>query len=469
MTKAKCTCPSALFLSGVFILALVCSPGLLRAGYKDDIDYTKLANELGAAVPTGAGVDVSQVEAEDPEDSGNYAPDASNAQFTSPNKTFTLMSGASGTSNHATTVGRNFYGKTTSISPGILIIDNWLAGDWLFSGFLKTGSSDEPAVETRRIQNSSWIGSSASEDALRRFDYTINRDNYVAVVALNNGSGTSIPALLAHNYNGITVGRSDGNHSRGTTTFDVSGRVKPDIVAPRTATSYATPVVGAAAALLLETVDNNASLANAGNSEAIKAILMAGATKDEFPGWDRTTTRPLDEIYGAGELNIYNSYHILVAGEQEASVVQDVDAIGWVFDATPADTADKLYYFFEVDAGESISDFSVILAWNRIITDGQPGGANWGSPDASLADLDLKLYDATGFTLGSLLDSSLSDVDNVEHIFQELLGSGRYALEISSDTANMDFAIAWVPEPATVLLMTLGLAAVLSAKRGRKA
>ena len=49
------------------------------------------------------------------------------------------------------------------------------------------------------VANFSWIGTYGTttphdNDALRRFDYMINRDNLVAVVAVNNGAGTPIPA-----------------------------------------------------------------------------------------------------------------------------------------------------------------------------------------------------------------------------------------------------------------------------------
>lgn len=464
MSKRKCR---KLFLAA---LVMFCSCAVASGAYKDDIGYTKLADELGGGVPTGAGIGVSQVEA--PEGEGDYTPYASDAQFTG--KTITLMSGASGTSSHATTVGKYFYGNTTSVAPGVTAIDSWEANDWLQSGFLWAITSVEPEEETRRVQNHSWIhpgfGGTTDQDVLRRFDYTINRDNYVAVVGVNNGDSTSVPRILSNSYNAISVGRWDGKHSHGFTSIDVAGRIKPDIVVPLTATSWATPVVGAAAALLLETVDDNTPiLDNAGHSETIKALLMAGATKDEFAGWGRTTTRPLDDVYGAGELNIYNSYHILVAGEQEASTSGLVESTGWDFDETPA-LSEKLYYFFELQ--DDLSNVSAILTWNRQITDGKPG-PNWGDPLAFVADLDLRLYSADGFTLDALVDASLSTVDNVEHIYQTYLASGRYALEISSDTAGTEFAMAWygvmIPEPSTLLLCAGGLIAVLRRRRRRTA
>ena len=164
---------------------------------------------------------------------------------------------------------------------------------------------------------------------LRRLDYVINRENVLVVVGQSNGNSTTLPKLLGQSYNALSVGRSDGNHAHGFTTDDGSGRIKPEIVSPNTATSWATPTVGSAAALLLETaiVEGNA---DAEENETVRALLMAGATKLEFVDvWDRTTSRPLDDHYGAGELNIYRSYQILASGQQAASDTADVALNGW--------------------------------------------------------------------------------------------------------------------------------------------
>ncbi|MCE5327184.1 MAG: PEP-CTERM sorting domain-containing protein [Planctomycetaceae bacterium] len=441
----------------------------VQATYLDDVGYTALVAELGTGVPTGAGISMSQVEAASSE---NYSPDTAASAFWG--KTFTLMSGASGVSSHATTVGTYLYGNS-GMAKGVTAIKNWEANDWVSSGFLKTGTNSSPALETQRVQNNSWVGSfgndDTDQDAVRRFDFTINRDNYVAVVGLNNGSNTTVPNLLAANYNAITVGVSSGIHSRGTTLIDTKGRVKPDIVAPAAYTSYATPIVGAAAAILLQKADSSSIYTNARNSESIKAILMAGATKEEFATWDRTQTRPLDDIYGAGELNVYNSYHILAAGEQNASTSSDAHTTGWDFDA--CSSSQNKYYFIDVGAGTSLTDVSIILTWNRVITDGIQGG-NWGSPQASLADLDLYLYSAEGYSVRINMDRSISDYDNVEHIYQPNLSAGRYAIVVTSSSAtSTDFSLAWrstveiIPEPATLLLI-VGVGGVLLLKGRRR-
>ncbi|MDZ7617637.1 MAG: PEP-CTERM sorting domain-containing protein [Patescibacteria group bacterium] len=463
-------CRLARFLLLSFLAASV---SVASGDWKADIGYTQLLAELGAATPTGANVTASIVEASVNQLSTDYyAVDTTNSQFAG--KTITFKSGTWATSGHATNVGSYLFGNTSSLAAGIIEVDNWEANNWIFTGFLNTGSSLEPAVETRDVQNHSWIGNMTTTagdiDVIRRFDYTIERDNYVAVVGMNNNFSTTVPSLLGHSYNAISVGRSDGSHSAGFTRFDGVGRVAPDIVAPASATSYATPMVGSAAALLLDAAAGNSAYANASNSITVKALLMAGATKDEFPAWDRTPTRPLDEVYGAGELNVYRSYQTLVAGEQDASLTSLVGLTGWDYGTT---TGNDLLWFFEVGSGLVLDELSAVLTWNRVITDGITG-AGWGDPQSYLANLDLELWSASGFTLDTQLDYSASEVDNVEHIYMQNLAAGRYAFLLPGVGAGTDFALAWyggatspIPEPSTVLLLFVGLGAILTLRRRR--
>jgi hypothetical protein len=429
------------------------------ADYKDEMGYTALKLELGAAMPTGAGISVSQVEA--PESTGSpgpYLPDTSNSEFSG--KSFTTKSGFASVSGHATSVALNFYGNATSIAPGISAIDNYEANDWVGSGYLRTGTALAPKTELRRIENHSWIGDAGSSnvDILRRLDLAINRDKFIAVVGMNNGSGTAVPGLLDASFNGITVGLSNGNHSQGGTTLDNPGgsttpRIKPDIVAPASLgfTSFATPVVSASAALLLQEAGSNP---NASRSESIKAVLLAGATK-----MNPAIAQHLDPVFGAGELNIFNSYHILAQSEQNASNVSTVAPIGWDLNNT---SSSSLLYFFDVPTGSP--SLSSILTWNRHVT--QSGSLL----TPSLSNLDLKLFSATGFSLGTQVDSSASTVDNVEAIYEPNLPAGRYAFQVVlTSGADTDFAFAFmIPEPSELVLM-LGSATMFGALRWRRA
>jgi hypothetical protein len=429
------------------VCAVVCT-GTASAGYKDDIGWTKLAAELGGALPNGAGVGVSQVEA--PESAGNFGPNTAAADFTG--KTFTLKSGPAGNSGHATLVAGYYYGLS-GIASGVQSIDLYEANNWIGAGFLKTNTTAAPATETRSIQSHSWVAPtfSSAVDALRRLDFAIQQDEFLAVVGLNNGNAGSVPALLAGNYNGLSVGLTNGGHSYGTNTADGAGRTKPELVAPESFTSFSTPMVSATAAMLHQVAPTNGR-----KVVALKSILLAGATKTQFPGWSRTTTRPVDTIYGAGQVNAYRSYHILNAGEQNASGAVSVGARGWDLNTTAA--AGRLY-FFDVPAGNTASDFSVLLTWNRVVADGNPLPTQWSSPTSSLANLTLKLYAATGFAVGSLVDSSESTVDNIEHIYRPLLAPGRYALEVTSPTTGVEYGVAWYSQPTITVAATTANAA----------
>jgi hypothetical protein len=465
------------------VLALL--GGRARASYLDDIGLTQLQAEQGSALASGTGMRVCQVEAELDANTQSYTPDPNS--FVS-GKVFNFKSGTYAPSWHATDVGEYFYG-TWGAAPGISTVDVYAANSpaaplgWMGNGFLNTGNARSlPNVEAGRIENHSWVGaitpSSSNTEILRRLDYAINRDGFLAVVGLNNaGSGATEMPLLAESYNALSVGRSDGGAIGGYTALEGPGRVLPDIVAPMGATSWATPLVSGSAAVLLQTADNNPLWTDArSNSEVIKSMLMAGATKQQLPGWSRTTTRPLDPNYGAGQLNIYNSYHILTGGEHAASTSANLPGTsltdGWDFETITSSSTQRQYYF-TVPAGCALRDFSTVLNWNRTITPVAKYGLPYYQWNSSLANLDLQLSQASNFVVGSTVDASQSPIDNVEHIYRGAadpnlptstneLGPGQYALSVSANFAgtsltSSDYALAWrgslmVEDPAQVAL-----------------
>ena len=412
--------------------------------YRDDLGFFALRDELGAAMPTGAGIGVSQVEAALDEGGTIYLPDI--AGYAAQGKTITAKSGAGTTSGHATTVGTFFYDLNLSLAPGVTMVDAYEANDWIGDGFLRTGTTSGPRAESRKVQNHSWIGTTNNGmqdfdvEILRRFDFAIQTSDFVAVVGLNNGFGNPVPPLLASAYNAIAVGLTNGGAGSGLTTIDGSGRIKPEIVANPfiMQTSFSTPTVGAAAAMLRQNAP-----ANAQHSVTLKALLLAGATKHQFPTWSRTTTQPLDSRLGAGQVNVYNSYHALAAGQQAASTSVSVGRRGWDFSTT---TAGSRLYFFDIPLGDTASGFSAILSWHRIITDGTAGPL-WGSPTSNVPNLSLKIYAASGFVVGTLVDQSVSPVDNVEHLYEPHLPPGRYALEVTGDQTGISYGLAWNSVP----------------------
>ncbi len=439
----------------LFFIVVLATPNL-HGIYREAVGWNQLAAEIGEDVPNGKGIPVSMIESPL---GGNYQPNTSNMDFSG--KTFDMKSGPSGVSEHATVVGTLLFGNTMSMATGIDMIDVYNANQWVVGDFLKTGSGELPGEETRRIQNHSWAGAFTEEihdiKGNRRFDYAIERDGFVAVVALQNVTG-SVPALMAHAYNAITVGKPDGRHNRGGTVFDEPGRIRPDLVSPGEGsglfTSYSAPVVGAAAAMLLEEADRTSGLENARHRpEVIKSILMAGATKEPFPGWERSDTLPMDEVFGAGRVNFYNSYRILTGGEQPPETNGFVADSAWhLGDTSDGDSAE---YFFTFDKDRET--FTANLTWHRLIE--LDGGTNFLEAEPLVARLELRLFEADGFVPGDEVQVSIDPVNNVQHLYLENLPAGEYALRIDViDDPTPDgvgFALAWdavpviPPPPAT--------------------
>ncbi len=474
--------------------------GSAAADWKLDIGFTALQTELGANLPTGAGVKVTQVEA-------SYGmPDANNGAFSG--KTFIAKSPSEVVTSHATTVGQYFYGNGTSIAPGITNIDCYDAGYYTGRLFLSWGKAS-PLISSSRVANNSWVGSldnASSVQVLARLDWVVNRDEYIQVVAMNNG-GTNNP-LLGSSFNAIAVGLSNGNSAHGsyplattpTTPYASASRTRPDLVAPASATSYATPMVASAAALLVEVGHNGGNtlstdpavtftknrngdtIYNAERSEVVKAALMAGASRTATQlaaTYTVNTANGLNNVYGAGQLNIDNSYHVIAAGEQNS--LEDfligkgeINSLG--FDYDPAfgglNGSNKTgsYVFKALTTGS----LSASLVWNLNVTGETAGGFD---TSATLNNLGLYLYDLTS---ASELAYAGSLVDNTENIwYTDLTADHDYLLEVVSLQAAdflWDYALAWnitattthAPLPPTVYLLGSGIVAIIFFRRKKR-
>jgi hypothetical protein len=475
---------------GLMLVWFWCAPA--AADYQDDIGYTALENELGASLLTGAGVKVTQIEAASGE------PNPSDAEFAG--KTFTYKTSLT-VSSHATAVGEYFYGLSSSMTSGITSITCYDSVNWR-SSFLGSGTS-APLISSSRVANHSYISTSTSTSNisyLARMDWVVARDEYIQVVAMNNG-GTTYP-LMASSFNAISVGLSNGTAASGsypltttTTTPYASASTRPDIVVPMSATSYATPVVASAAALLVDLGHTNTSLSkdplvnsttnrngdtvyNAERSEVVKAALMAGADRTATQlatTYTVNTANGLNSTYGAGQLNIYNSYHIIAAGEQNS--LEDYAAGGGEITATGFDydpyfggksgsNRTGTYTFTATSTGT----LAASLVWNLSVT----GDTN-GTFDttATLYHLGLYLYDLTTSTEVAY---AASLVDNTENIWTSLTAGHSYELEVMAlDSSNFlwDYALAWditsttthAPLPGTLFLLGSGLVAVIILRR----
>ena len=450
--------------------SLLCS-AVYAGGVAEDHGLADLIARLGAGnEPTGAGVEVAQVEASE---AAGYAPDTTHVDFAG--KSFTLMSGSSGTSWHATNVGRRIYGTGSyGISPGTDTIYVYSASGWAQSNYLRVGTGSNPASPPGNVSlfNNSWIGSfgSASIDsqAVRRADWSIDTSNVMMLNGVAN-SGDHSP-LMSFGFNCVSVGILSGTHVGGEVPsgYDTSGCQIPLIVASQSTTSDATGVVSAATSLIVETAETHPN--TAGNffatlSETTKAVLLTGGKHEgpwtnnpETSGVNRgRTSQPIDDMLGVGTVNVDRSWQVMAGGQHGSSTstsgLVPAPYAGW--ETSTVTTSQSKYILFDVQS--LAEEVSIVLTWHQTVNSNFSG--------YSIANLNLQLW---GFESGSLVDItgdaglsifsagnvvSESSVDNVEHLFIKNLASGEYVLEISRTTSGNSraFSVGWLfPEPAAV-------------------
>jgi len=201
-------------------------------------------------------------------------------------------------------------------------------------------------------------------------------------------------------------------------------------------------------------------------AETIRATLMASADHNGAQGaeWSNNapqdgperglTTRPLDEVVGAGHLNVDRAHQIISGGRTEAGSSSGTAGAatthGW--DLTSLDLGDEGWWQFSFPEGSS--NLSIVAAWNRNVA------SNFGS--YSLADVNIELFVVEGSDLLPLVGDDLSfasgnvastsDVDNVELINVHGLEPGTYLLRaqrVDASGGASDIAVAWWSESET--------------------
>ncbi len=325
-------------------------------------------------------------------------------------------------SSHAYGVANNFYGSSSGMAPGAARVDSYEASYFINHLVI----SNKPIAA--QVINQSFISNSQLDGAYDTYAATYN---VLFVSAMNNLPDT--PRAPGTSCNGIGVGiiSDTAQSSVGPTT---DGRAKPDLVAPHSCcTSFSTPRVAGAAALLLQAAASNdggaGTAALATNSSVIKALLLNGAVK--LTNWTNGVTRPLDARYGAGVLNIYNSDLQLRAGRRAAIATNSVglgaahppssntnnvaSLRGWDFSRIQSEMlSDRVaHYYFSLPTNVAAYSATATLVWKK--------GAG------ALTNLDLFLYETRSNTL---VASSASLFDNVEHLFIPRLPAGRYDLQV---------------------------------------
>jgi hypothetical protein len=452
------------------IAVLIWTPACLAQTFEGDVGYNALQSLLGSGIPTGAGVNVIQVEASlvDIGAPGYpiYAPDTTNPAFAG--KVFSFPDAPSTSpSSHATGVGVIYYGSG-GMAYGISSIASYEADSWITDITTNTAA---PPFDAGRIANDSWVGS--SDDAadtgimLRSADRLTEIEGLVQIAAMPYGSGNP---LLGGAFNVIAVGETAAGNFNGSDAVDsiyVAGRARPDLVAPLNSTSDAAPLVAAAVALLVEVGHDGGSRLSVGATNingvgtiydaelpvTIKAALMAGAdrstnnssTTANVTGYGASgeqASNGLDFRYGAGQLDVLHGYQIISAGEQHSLEGGGSGSIGpQGFDFNAA---------FGGGAGTNVTGTYKFVASNDLTLsatlDWNLGVSNDSTLATTLHHLTLTLFDTTSKSISS----SASMIDNTQNLWANLIQGHGYELIVNSAESgafSWSYALAWNMSP----------------------
>ena len=152
----------------------------------------------------------------------------------------------------------------------------------------------------------------------------------------------------------------------------------------------------------------------------------------------------MDTRYGAGQLNIQNSYSIITGGASASSEDGGVPLVGngYHYDAhfggAAGSNAIATYAFTSTNGP---IEFTAALVWHVFIEDDN------GSflPVPELKDLNLRLIEKTAG--GDLVRAeSLSTLDNTENLWLVLPEGRDYELQVTANEMNTfdrDYALAW--------------------------
>lgn len=423
-------------LAAVCAVPVLSFPLLLSAPTASASDFETIgAAWLRQVDPTlnGTGVPVAQAEAGAPSWEVNPAAvsqPASLFSYSCSNGTVNVFPNSFGSeSSHADAVASFFYGAFSGVSPGVAQVMNYEA-----NYFINQVIASRQSVPVRIVNQSfayTALPVTLQQSVDSAYDDVAAQQNVLFVSGAGNSGTISVPGTA---YNSIAVGAYGGASAVGPTVDN--GRSKPDLTAPGVLTSFSTPLVAGAAAVLLQAATREAGGAGtatmASDIRTLKALLLNGAVKPA--DWTHSASAPLDTRYGAGILNLLNSWHQLTAGRvawiESGQVTHDGEhppgsaagnvpsLTGWDLNSL-ASTVNKdgvnHYYFSASAAGGAPLTFTATLTWNR--------QANQNSID----DLDLFLVNTLDH---SLLGASTSRVDNVEHLFVLRLAPGRYDLQV---------------------------------------
>jgi subtilisin family serine protease len=257
--------------------------------------------------------------------------------------------------------------------------------------------------------------------------------------------------------------------------YDMKGKV-----VEVSGTSFAAPHVTATVALLQEYGDRQLRQSQANWSldarrhEVMKVILLNSADKIKDSGngllleMNRTTLTknnqtwldsdayrdpkiPLDIQMGSGHLNAYRAYQQYSAGQQSPEA--SVSPVGW--DYQTVEMNGHRDYILKQPLREK-SFVSISLAWDRVIelndsNQNQQYDIGESFRDRGLNNLDVYLMSMSQDNNNKYTCASISDTDNIEHIFCPVPKTGSYKIRVQyrqrvSD-ANQSYALAWWTVP----------------------
>lgn len=448
----------------IILLSVIAGLATAHASTLDMIGLTLL--QATTTNLNGSGVRVGQPEASAPPFEVNPAHSQvlqSTGLFTyfSASGVATNFPNSAGTeSGHADGVAGFFYGMPAGVATNVMHVDNYDA-DYFYNTYVVGSLNATDSVVNQSyifgyVTNGSsppspFISISAQQSLDSQFDDYAAQFNALFVSGIGNGDNGGHVNPPATCYNGIGAGAYGGSSSSGPTLDN--GRCKPDIIAPGDETSYSTPLIAGAAAVLLQAGlrgDGGNDTNAATDSRTVKALLLNGAVKPA--NWTNSPSQPLHFHYGAGVLNVFNAYKQLAGGKHgytdsttvssggahpPTSATGSVSALsGWNFtnctsSAHPATDAINHYLF---NISNATFTATITLVWNRQA--GQTG----------INDLNLFLYNCAN---SNLVTCSTSLVDNVEHIFVQRLPQGRYDLQVwkaggnAIVSASETYALAW--------------------------
>lgn len=369
---------------------------------------------------------------------------------------------------------------------------------WPGSNTVSSPGSDYNAITVAALTNANTYDVAASFSSRGPQDFGYLPSFGPAVITTGVRAAVDIAAPGTSLVSAFYGGQNGGNNTSLASSVDNGS----DAAAYATVagTSFAAPLVAGGAALVAsaaKTLPELSGTAAARESVVVKALLLTGA--DKTSGWSNgqqtvtvgsdtflQTTQSLDWATGAGRMNLDTTFELQTGGQIDVpgtatGDLGDVVKSGWDYGEAQLGV-DNDYVISEWLRGGTT--FTASLTWlrNRSVD-----YSTVRYEDVAQADLNLSVWALDGSdAFATLIASSESLYNTVEHLSFTLPGSGSYGLRVSYPHNTFDnsgtwgslanpqnYALSWqaVPEPSSVamaLTAIAGMAAAASRRRQRR-